>query len=34
LGDIHVFACHAPVAPVIVHSTHLAAAPEMVTELE
>jgi hypothetical protein len=31
---VHVLACHAPVAPVIVHSTNLAAAPEMVTELE
>ena len=31
---VHVLARHAPVAPVIVHSTNLAAAPEMVTELE
>jgi len=31
---VHVLARHGPVAPVIVHSTNLAAAPEMVTELE
>ena len=31
---VHVLARHEPVAPVIVHSTNLAAAPEMVTELE
>jgi hypothetical protein len=31
---VHVLARHAPVAPVIVHSTNLAAAPGMVTELE
>ena len=31
---VHVLARHAPVAPVIVHSTNLTAAPEMVTELE
>jgi len=31
---VQVLARHAPVAPVIVHSTNLAAAPEMVTALE
>ena len=31
---VHLLASHAPVAPVIVHSINLAAAPEMFTELE
>ena len=31
---VHVLARHAPVAPVIIHSTNAIAAPEMVTELE
>jgi hypothetical protein len=34
-GDVvKVLARHAPVAPVIIHSTNMTAAPEMVTDLE